>query len=468
MSTFSDWVKNSYTVKFAIVGFLMLILLIPTSMIEGLISERQERSNQVNAEVGSKWGNTQTLTGPIINVPYKTKFKSTNANGETIYTDGTGTLHFLPEQLNISNNTKTEIRKRGIYNAVVYSNEATFSGHFSGFDESKLNIEKDAVLWEQAYISLPISDLRGIKNKVIVTLNNQQTEMNPGIKDNDILIHSYNQQYNLSRYKDMVETVPVPSQSGNSGASSGLSAPITIKDVQKTEFSFTLLINGSSALSFIPTGKETNVSVTSPYTTPSFDGAFLPDTRSISDKGFKADWKVLNLNRNFPQEWTNNAYDINNASFGVNLLVPIDHYQKTMRSAKYAIMFILLTFLVFVFAEILNGYKIHPVQYLLIGLALVVFYTLLLSLSEQIGFTKSYLVSSAAIILLITIYAKSIFRENKLMAVLAGILLILYGFLFIILRSEDYALLIGSIGLFIVLTVVMYLSRMVKWYREDT
>lgn len=467
MSTFSDWVKNSYTVKFAIVGFLVLILLIPASMIEGLISERQERSNQVNLEVGSKWGNAQTLTGPIINVPYKTRFKSTNANGETIYTDGIGTLHFLPEELTITNTTKTDTRKRGIYHAIVYSNEAEFSGHFTSFDVSKLNISNDVVLWDQAYISLPISDLRGIKNKVILTLNNEQVELNPGIKDNDIIIQSYNQQYSISRYKDVVETVAVPSQTTNYNGSSGLSAPITIKDVKSIAFSFKLLINGSSSLSFIPAGKETSVKIKSSYNSPSFDGAFLPDSRTVSENGFEASWKVLNLNRNFPQSWANNAYDVNNSSFGVNLLIPVDHYQKTMRSAKYAIMFILLTFLVFVFAEILNGYKIHPVQYLLIGLALIIFYTLLLSLSEQLGFIIAYILSSIAIIGLIILYSKTIFKENKLVAILAGILIILYGFLLIILRSEDYALLIGSIGLFIVLSTVMYLSRKVKWYIEE-
>jgi len=229
----------------------------------------------------------------------------------------------------------------------------------------------------------------------------------------------------------------------------------------------TLDLNGSSSLYFIPIGKETNVSLTSAYKTPSFDGAFITDSNIVDNKGFKANWKVLNLNRNFPQEWTNSAYNISEAAFGVNLLIPVDHYQKSMRSAKYAIMFILLTFLVFLFTEILNGFKIHPVQYLLVGLALIIFYTLLLSISEHVGFTWAYLISSGAIILLISLYSKTIFKENRLMALLAGILIILYGFLFVILRSEDYALLIGSIGLFIVLCVIMYLSRKIKWYGDD-
>ena len=131
-------------------------------------------------------------------------------------------------------------------------------------------------------------------------------------------------------------------------------------------------------------------------------------------------------------------------------------------------MFIMLTFLVFLFTELLNGFKIHPVQYLLVGLALIIFYTLLLSISEQLGFTIAYLISSVAVIILISLYSRTIFKENRLMALMAGILIILYGFLFVILRSEDYALLIGSIGLFIVLCVIMYLSRKIKWYSEES
>jgi inner membrane protein len=359
------------------------------------------------------------------------------------------------------------VKHRGIYKAVVYNDKATVKGSFNVLDISKLNIPNEVILWDQAYLSIHIPDLRGIKSQVVINWNGQPIELNPGIADNDIIIRSYNQHYNVDRYNESPDVVTEVASDG-SQTSSGLSAKIALNGQQKIDFDFILDLRGSSSLNFIPIGKETNVEMRSNYTTPSFDGAFITDTNYVNEKGFWAKWKVLHLNRNFPQAWTNNAYDINNASFGVNLLVPVDHYQKTMRSAKYAIMFILLTFLVFLFTELLNGFKIHPVQYLLVGLALIIFYTLLLSISEQVGFTWAYILSSSAIIILISLYSRTIFKENRLMALLAGILIILYGFLFVILRSEDYALLIGSIGLFIVLCVVMYLSRKIKWYGDET
>lgn len=462
MSNFSSWVKTSHTVKFAAVGILVLLLLIPTFMIQGLISERQSQSQSVTDEISSKWGYDQTIAGPIINIPFKEMVATQNDKGQTIYTNTIGTMHFLPEQLDISGKVNTALKHRGIYDAVVYTTELKLKGSFNKIAIEKLGIPAENVLWDKAYVSLHIPDLRGINKKVTLNWNGTAVEMNPGMDDNDILITSVNRHNSTDRY--VAETIPVKPVGSSS---SGLSAKINVKDAATIGFDVDLNLNGSSSLFFIPIGKETNVTLQSAYKTPSFDGAFITDNNVVSDKGFEAKWKILNLNRNFPQEWTNNAYNISDAAFGVNLLIPVDHYQKSMRSAKYAVMFILLTFLVFLFTEILNGFKIHPVQYLLVGLALIIFYTLLLSISEHLGFTPAYLISSAAIILLISMYSKTIFKENRLMALLAGILIILYGFLFVILRSEDYALLIGSIGLFIVLCVIMYLSRKIKWYGED-
>lgn len=464
MSNFSTWAKTSHTVKFAAVGILVLLLLIPTYMIQGLISERQAQSQSVINEISSKWGYDQTIAGPIINVPYKEVVASQNDKGQTVYTNTIGTMHFLPEQLDIKGNVKTELKHRSIYDAVVYSTELKIKGSFNKIAAEKLGIAAENIMWEKAYVSFHIPDLRGINKRIVLNWNGDAIEMNPGIDDNDIIVSSYNK-YNASAdYARPVE-VNVPAKY-NGSSSSGLSAKVNVKDAAKIDFDMTLDLNGSSSLYFVPIGKETNVTLKSAYKTPSFDGAFITDSNVVDDNGFSANWKVLNLNRNFPQEWTNNSYNISEAAFGVNLLIPVDHYQKSMRSAKYAIMFILLTFLVFLFTEILNGFRIHPVQYLLVGLALIIFYTLLLSISEQLGFTMAYLISSAAIILLISLYSKTIFKENRLMALLAGILIILYGFLFVILRSEDYALLIGSIGLFIVLCVIMYLSRKIKWYGD--
>lgn len=469
MGNFSNWIKTSHTAKFIAVGILVLVLLIPTYMIQDLIAERQNLSQNVISEISAKWGNQQTIAGPIINIPYKEIVTTKDANSDKIFTNTViSTLHFLPEQLTINGNVRTELKHRSIYDAVVYTSNLKIKGNFNKISIAQFGIAPENILWEKAYVSLHIPDLRGINKRIILNWNNQPLELNPGIDDNDILLNTnkYNTTNNYDYRNDMA-TAPINS-APSANASSGLSAKIDIKNTATIDFDFTLDLNGSSSLYFIPIGKETNVSLSSAYTTPNFDGAFITDTNTVNEKGFKANWKVLNLNRNFPQEWSNSAYNINEAAFGVNFLIPVDHYQKSMRSAKYAILFIVLTFLVFLFTELLNGFKIHPVQYLLVGLAIIIFYVLLLSISEQIGFTKAYILSSAAVIILISLYSKTIFKENRLMALLAGILIILYGFLFVILRSEDYALLIGSIGLFIVLCVVMYLSRKIKWYESES
>ncbi|GAH21121.1 unnamed protein product, partial [marine sediment metagenome] len=179
---------------------------------------------------------------------------------------------------------------------------------------------------------------------------------------------------------------------------------------------------------------------------------------------FRAKWNVLYLNRDYPQKWKGNSYNIFNSAFGVKLLMPVDEYQKTMRSVKYAVMFISLTFMIFFFVEVINKKRIHPVQYILVGLALVIFFTLLLSLSEHINFNFAYLIASIATILLITAYSKTIFKSNFLTILMGSVLLILYGFMYTILQLQDYSLLLGSIGLFIVLAVAMYLSRKIDWY----
>jgi inner membrane protein len=230
-------------------------------------------------------------------------------------------------------------------------------------------------------------------------------------------------------------------------------------------FAFDLDLNGSQALRFVPLGRETNVQLASTWATPSFDGAFLPDERTVTDDGFSSDWRVLHLNRNYPQQWRGTSVALNESAFGVTLLVPVDQYQKSMRAAKYAILVIALTFLVFFFAEIRNRERVHPFQYILVGLALCLFYTLLLAASEQVAFNLAYVVAGLATIGLVTAYTRSIFASRTLSLLTGGVLLVLYGFVFVILQLQDFALLVGSIGLFVALALTMYLSRNIDWYR---
>jgi inner membrane protein len=247
-------------------------------------------------------------------------------------------------------------------------------------------------------------------------------------------------------------------------------------------FECDLNLNGSTDLYFMPFGKQTNVSLTSPWATPSFTGAYLPDSRTVDAAGFRAQWKVLQYNRNYPQQGVGaflfrrqpgaayaEGYKGESVSdptaFGVRLLTPVDEYQKTMRSAKYAVMFILITFTAFFFVEILDKRRIHPIQYLLVGFAVCLFYLLLLALSEHISFNWAYLASAAAILGMITFYVRYVFQNARLTALFSGILALLYGFYFSLLQLEDYSLLLGTLGLALILGTIMYLTRKVNWYK---
>ncbi|MCD4832858.1 MAG: cell envelope integrity protein CreD [Bacteroidales bacterium] len=420
------WVRNSITIKFIIVGLMILALLIPAGMIKNLIHERNVLRNSVISEVSYKWGNPQTIAGPIITIPYKLYYKKDKEIVEEIRY-----AHFLPEDLNIEGKLNPEIRYRGIYKVIVYNTNLSFRGTFNKPDFSNWKIPESDIMWEDATLAIRIPDMRGIKEGIKVKWNKDEYDVNPGINN-----------YNYT----------------------GVSTNIDFNDSESFEFQFNLNINGSESLNFIPVGKETNIEINSDWADPSFDGSFLPYHREITENGFNAKWKVLHLNRPYPQKWMGNTYSIDDSMFGVKLLLPVDHYQKSLRSVKYAIMFIGLTFLIFFFTEILNKKRIHPIQYLLVGLGLSIFYTLLVSLSEQISFNLAYLIASFSIITLITAYSYSMLKNKKLTAIVALVLIVLYVFLFTILQLQDYSLLFGSIGLFIALAIVMYLSRKVDWY----
>jgi inner membrane protein len=225
-------------------------------------------------------------------------------------------------------------------------------------------------------------------------------------------------------------------------------------------------LNGSKSLHIVPVGSKTHISLESQWDAPSFTGSYLPDERQVTDDGFIAKWKVLELNRTYPQSWEGNKYSLEDSALGVDLILPVDIYQKNMRSVKYALLFIALTFLVFFFTEYLNNRRVHPIHYLLAGFGIVLFYSLLLSLSEHLAFGLSYLISSLAIVSLITIYFHAIIGRMRATLSVLGILAGLYGFLYILLSAYDYSLLLGNVGLFIILAIVMFFSRKIDWEKS--
>lgn len=385
-------------------------------------------------EISQKWGNSQTITGPFITVPYKTFFK-----------DNEGKIQFnlnyfniLPEVLNISGDIKPEVRYRSLFEAVLYHTKLTFDGNFKLPLASQLNIEQNNILWDMAYLSIGITDMRGIQNKIEIQFNNTTYPAGPGLKTTDI---------------------------AESGVGS-LIKPLSQGGANK--FSFELNLNGSETIYFIPLGESNIVKLRSSWPAPSFNGAFLPTTREINKDGFSALWKILHLNRNYPQFWQGNQYKVEPSAFGVQLILTANVYQKSTRLAKYAIMFIIFTFAAFFFSEIINKRRVHPIQYILIGLAILLFYTLLLSLSEYIHFNFAYIIAASVVTLMISGYSKAIISHPKFALTIFGILTILYTYLYIVLQLEDYALIMGSIGLLSILAIVMYITRKIDWYAVDT
>lgn len=429
---FSFFQRHANSLKGVIIFLLMLILLIPTAMIEGIIRERQSRQHEAVGEVAGKWGLTQTITGPVLVIPYERIVRNSagqELNRELAY------AYLLPDDLRVTGEVFPEKRYRGIFEVVVYNSKLTLDGMFPKPVLDNIIPAGSVILWQKAIVQLGIPDLRGLKEQVTLSWDNQAASVfEPGLSVSGV-------------------------------AASGIHVALPLDAATDTHrFHIDIALQGSGSLFFTPVGKVTEVNIRSAWSDPSFTGAFLPDQKNISPAGFDAQWKVLNLNRNYPQAWGGDTQvDFSTSTFGVDFLLPVDNYQKSIRSVKYAILFIGLTFLVVFFVEMRHTRRVHPFQYALIGLALVIFYTLLVSISEHVSFNGAYAISAAMTIGLTGWYARALFDSRKMALLVGGTLTLLYGFLFTVLQLQDYALLIGSLGLFAILATVMYFSRKIDW-----
>lgn len=431
METRREKFSNSITFKLITIGVLTLLLLIPGAMIQSLIRERQVRSEETVKKINEKWSLEQRINGPILVIPYKTSNKNSKNNLFTPHT-----FNITPEELNIQADILPEVRHYGIYKSILYKSKLIISGNFK---PKKENIVRDFE-WNEAYLKIGISDLRGIESDVVFKVNDKT----------------------------------IAAETGNTDSYTGQGLMVQLKDIKSLfdenkpiHFSAEIALKGSENMSFVPLGRTTDVSVKGKWESPSFVGNFTPEYE-LKANNFTAHWKVLHFNRNIPEYWIDDLETTPGDNyFGVNLIDTVNHYQLNMRSAKYALMFIGLTFIIFFFVELFTKKKIHFIQYLLVGVALILFYSLLLSISEQLNFDIAYFIASIATIGLIASYAHSIFNSKKHTSILIIILALLYTYLFVILQLEDIALLIGSIGLFIILGIIMFLTHKIDWFSKD-
>ena len=422
--------KESILARMAVVIPLGLLLLIPITMVQGLIDERHTRRDEAITEISAKWGQAQTLTGPILTVPIRSTFSNENESKGC----RTDYLHCLPDQLAVRLQLNPQIRSRGIYRAVLYSARLEVNARFDCEHLKAYENQDRQVLWNEAFLTFGISDLKGIRGISELRWDGTNLNPDPGLLSKDLVTAGFTSFPKI-------------------GPSTGSSV-----------FSMKAELNGSEEMQVVPVGKVTDLQISSDWRAPSFVGAFLPITRNLGNQSFSATWRVLQLKRNYPQTWWNRDHSVASSASGVRLLLPVDEYQKNSRSIKYAGMFILLMFVAFLMTDILTGIALHPVQYGLVSFALVLFYVLLLSLSEHISFNTSYLLTSLGIVVTVSLYTKAITGRPTVSAAIAGLLSVQYAFLFLLLQLEDWALLLGSLGLFVLLVLIMYLTRRIDWF----
>ena len=456
------WQKSKWIVKGCIIGLLALMMMIPMLYVKSLIHEREERQQEATREITSKWAGPQNIIGPVLSIPY---WESDPADSSRKTVNRKHIACFLPDTMNISATVNPREKHRGIFKVMLYDSKATISGSFKKLAFDKLDIRPEQFIWNEAFVTMSIADPKGLNEQLLLKWKGNMVELSPSASDENKMTASLN------------------------GS--------TALDFENVDFSTTVDINGSERLFFTPIGKTTTVTVHSPWKDPSFSGSMLPQKTDVRDTGFDATWKSMSHKRSFPQQWKDNDFrldhqfptkadllispprqeisvnsqkvytasspGVSSSSFGVDLFIPVNGYQKTLRTIKYALLCIVLTFAAFFLIESSNKKSAHPFQYGLIGLALILFYTLLLSISEYTGFNAAYIISSLATVGLIAWFVKGILQSGKATTILSVVLMLIYSYVFSLLQLQDYSLLLGSIGLFLTLAVVMYFSKKLQW-----
>ena len=436
--------------KLGSICVLLVLLQIPLLMTKGVLLERQRYQLQAKEEIAGIWGRRQVVAGPVLAVPYAyraTVIRSRVVNGRAVQVEEselTGAMaYFLPENLNVSGTVEPELRHRGIYDTVVYSTKLKLDGHFQP-DFAAAGIEADRIDWEKARVLFGTSDLHGIRSVSPIRLG----------------------------------TAPEAAFETGEGTVGGL-LPLMAKVAGVTsgarlEFAMDTALQGSERLEIAPVGKATAVTLQSPWANPSFMGASLPMTRQVTTGGFKADWQISHFSRGFPQAWTNRlvrdediAGKIDAASFGVRFTQPVDGYSMAERAQKYGVLFFVLVFTVFFLFEVTAALRIHPLQYALVGVALCLFFLGFLALSEFWPTGTAYTAAAAGCTLMVSLYAWTFLKTGPRTLVIGGGLTATYGYLYFVLKSQDYALVAGTAALFAALALVMFCTRRINWYELD-
>lgn len=418
--------------------FLVLVMLIPLGMVEGVVQERGWRKQEVAREIGDQWGPPQVVSGPALVLPYDFTETRTLSDGQTQSQVRTRYLVFTPDDAKVTAATKVEKRYKSIYEVPVYGADVTIAGKFGAFDLAQHGIAPTQVKWQAASLVLGISEIRAIKS---LSLEANRTQR--GIEAGLLPYHPF--------AAGIHANVPLSSPSV---AARGF------------EFAFKLAFNGRDNLSFQPLGRQTEIALSSDWPHPGFTGTPLPDARIINAGGFDASWSISHIATGAPLSWRAEEFKLDPArmvTVGAGLVEPGDVHQQTDRIVKYGILVVGLTFGTIFVVGLLKRDRVHLVQYLLIGASLSLFYLLLLSLAEQMEFLKAYIIASLVDIAIVAWYAAATIRR-MLGWVVGAILAALHGYMYVLLQMESFALLSGTIGLLLVLVAVMFVTRKVDWF----
>lgn len=431
--------------KIAILFVMTTLFTVPFLTIGMILGERQQYRARAIKEVAESTAGAQTVTGPLLVVPFRERRVSQTTDSKTgkvtiAETITSGEAVVLPESLSILSNVKVETRNRGIFKAHILHSDLQLTGDFVLAPRYGVSADHDIVGWDPAFLAVMVTDTRGMRRVPVVSWNGVPHTPSPGSR----------LRWPTPRFSTEVGVLPAPS---------GVHIP----------FQIDLTLLGTQELKLVPMGKDTRVAMTSTWPHPNFSGRFLPDTRTITDKGFHASWQLsrfaTNIEDAVDRQQRGDEGGILASTFGVGFLEPVDVYRQSERAIKYGLLFVVLTFVTFFMFEIVKHLSLHPMQYALVGAALAIFFLLLLSISEHLPFAVGYGLASAACVGLIGYYVSHVLHSVRLGLGLGGAVALLFGLLYVVLLSEDYALLLGSLVLFGVLALIMVVTRRIDWSR---
>ncbi|MCH9675625.1 MAG: cell envelope integrity protein CreD [Gammaproteobacteria bacterium] len=441
----------SLTGKLIFIGIIMYLLLGAISMVQVLVYEREHRAGQVGEEIGRLWGQAQTISGPVLAVPYGVAGELPGAE----YAKVLGTAFFLPKTTQFDGDLEPEIRRRGLFETAVYTLSARVSGTFGKPDVSALvglvdRPEETILLWDRATVVVGLTDLRGMRANVALRFGEESFAFRPG-----------------------VTAFPMPTQGMSANVASYFERPDGAEDEGTIAFQFTLELNGSQRASFTPFADETAVNIRSSWPSPSFEGGFLPVEHEITDAGFDAKWRVSHFARGFPAVLTSERVDgelqtaMAHAGFGLSLYQPVTPYRKVHRAIKYGILFLVFTFGFYFLVEMVTRHPIHAIQYATVGIPLCLFFLLLVAFAEHVGFSMAYVTGTLSVMFLVGLYSYRMLRSFTRTLLITGLLGGMYAFLYSLLELESYSLLGGAIGLWVLTAVFMWVTRRINWYGNE-